>query len=90
MVREVAELARRVDFAGRTLATLTIDTEIRFASADDRAAFTAELTETVHRLAATYHDQTAPGGRRHRLVVAAHPSLASESEHITPAQEEPT
>lgn len=78
MVREVAELARRADRAGQTLPTLTIDTELRFASAADRAAFTAELAETVQRLAARYHDDAAPRGRWHRLVVAAHPLLPTE------------
>lgn len=73
LVREVAELTRRADAAGRPLPTLSIDTEIRFASAADRAAFTAELTEAVTRLAARYHDEQADGGRWHRLVVAAHP-----------------
>lgn len=77
MLREVGELARRADRAGQTLPTLTIDTELRFATAADRAAFTAELADTVQRLAARYHDETAPRGRWHRLVVAAHPSLPS-------------
>jgi DNA-binding transcriptional ArsR family regulator len=78
MVREVAELARRADRAGQSLPTLTIDTELRFANAADRAAFTAELTDTVHRLAARYHDEAAPRGRWHRLVVAAHPCLPTD------------
>ena len=33
----------------------------------------AELAEAVRTLAGRYHDETAPGGRWHRLVVAAHP-----------------
>lgn len=73
LVREVGLLARRADAAGRRLPTLTIDTEIRFASAAQRAAFTAELTRAVTALAADYHDETAASGRWHRLVVAAHP-----------------
>jgi len=73
LVREVGLLARRAEAAGQPLATLTLDTEIRFASAADRAAFTAELTGTVTALIARYHDEAAPGGRPHRLVVAAHP-----------------
>lgn len=73
LVREVGLLARRADAAGRRLPTLTIDTEIRFASAAQRAAFTAELTRAVTALAAEYHDETAADGRWHRLVVAAHP-----------------
>jgi predicted ArsR family transcriptional regulator len=75
MVREVATLARRADAAGKPLATLAIDTEIRFASAADRAAFTRDLAEAVTTLAARYHDESAAGGRWHRLVVAAHPRL---------------
>jgi hypothetical protein len=73
MVREVADLARHSDAAGQSLATLGIDTEIRFASAADRAAFTAELTNTVTDLVGRYHDESAPRGRWHRLVIAAHP-----------------
>ncbi|MGB5755904.1 MAG: hypothetical protein WBM50_03240, partial [Acidimicrobiales bacterium] len=48
-------------------------TEIRFASAAERAAFTEELAEHITTLAAGYHDESAPRGRWHRLVVAAHP-----------------
>ena len=72
-LREVADLGRRAAGARRQLATLTIDTEIRFASAADRAAFTAELASAVTDLAARYHDESAAKGRWHRLVVAAHP-----------------
>lgn len=73
LVREVAGLARRADAAGRPLATLAIDTEVRFASASDRAAFTEELATSITTLVGRYHDEAAPDGRRHRLVVAAHP-----------------
>lgn len=73
LIREVALLSRRAEQARQPLATLTIDTEIRFASADARAQFTSELAAAVTRLAARYHDESAPGGRWHRLIVAAHP-----------------
>ena len=80
MMREVADLARRADRAGQALATLSIDTEIRFASAADRAAFTEQLTAAITSLAASYHDETAKSGRWHRLVVAAHPRPATNQE----------
>jgi DNA-binding transcriptional ArsR family regulator len=70
VVREVAGLAQRADAAGKRLATMTIDTEIRFRSAEERAAFADELTAAVLDLAARYHHDD---GRPHRLVVAAHP-----------------
>jgi DNA-binding transcriptional ArsR family regulator len=73
LVREVANLASRAEAARQPLATLTIDTEIRFASAADRAAFTDELGGMVRALAARYHDESSASGRWHRLIVAAHP-----------------
>jgi hypothetical protein len=59
----------------KRLPTLSMDTVIRFRSAADRAAFTADLTRSITGLAAQYHDAGAPGGRDHRLVVVAHPLI---------------
>ncbi|HST60489.1 MAG TPA: helix-turn-helix domain-containing protein [Longimicrobium sp.] len=73
IIREVSGLLRGAQAAGKNLATLSIDTEIRFRSPADRAAFTHELTQAVNALAARYHDEQAPGGRPHRLVIVAHP-----------------
>ncbi len=73
MVREVGELVRRANEAGKRLATLAVDTELRFRSPADRAAFSAELTEAIAALVSKYHDASTPGGRAHRLVVVAHP-----------------
>jgi DNA-binding transcriptional ArsR family regulator len=73
VVREVADLVRRARGAGKRLATLAVDTEIRFRSPKDRAAFSNELTEAIMQLVSKYHDASAPGGRSHRLVVVAHP-----------------
>jgi DNA-binding transcriptional ArsR family regulator len=72
-ISEVGSLLRREREAGKRLATLSIDTDVRFRSAAERAAFAAELTRAVSDLVARYHDATAPGGRSHRLVVVAHP-----------------
>lgn len=73
IVREVGGLARRAAAQDKRLATLALDTEIRFRSAAERAAFAAELAAAVTSLVARYHDAVAPGGRSHRLIVAAHP-----------------
>jgi DNA-binding transcriptional ArsR family regulator len=73
IVREVSDLLRRSREAGKRLATLSLDTEIRFRSAADRAAFSSELARAVTTLVARYHDASAPGGRAHRLVVVSHP-----------------
>jgi len=84
IVREVSGLVRAARAVDKRLPTLSIDMDIRFRSAADRAAFSQELTDAVTRLAAKYHDGSAPGGRAHRLIVVAHPRphpLAKEPSH---------
>jgi len=78
LVREVGELITRSGAAGKPVATLGIDTEVRFASAQDRAAFAVELADAVNGLVARYHDEHAPGGREHRFVVALHPKITKD------------
>jgi DNA-binding transcriptional ArsR family regulator len=73
LVRDVGALITGADRARQKVATFAIDGEIRFASAADRAAFAEELTVAVTTLVGRFHDEDAPGGRPHRLVVAVHP-----------------
>ncbi|KRE53103.1 ArsR family transcriptional regulator [Arthrobacter sp. Soil736] len=89
MVQEVGKLITGAAAARQKLATFAIDGEITFRSAADRAAFAEELGAAVTRLVDKYHDGGAaagggaeagggaggPRGRRHRLVVALHPTL---------------
>ena len=77
LVRDVGDLITGSARAQRRLATFAMDGEVRFASAADRAAFTEELTRAVTALVAKYHDEDAPGGREHRLIIAIHPSAGS-------------
>src|SRR5882724_315484 len=84
IVREVADLVRRAKKAGKRLATMAVDTEVRFRSPADRAAFSAELTEAITKLVSKYHDESAPGGRAHRLVIVAHP-LPQKSDSKEPS-----
>src|SRR5258705_2326668 len=73
IVREVADIVRRAKKAGKRLATLAVDTEVRFRSPADRAAFTAELAAAITKLVSKYHNESAPCGRAHLLMVVAHP-----------------
>jgi DNA-binding transcriptional ArsR family regulator len=73
VIREVSALLRRSRESDKWLATLGIDTEIRFRSARERAAFTTELVQALTTIVARYHDESAPGGRPHRLLLLAHP-----------------
>lgn len=80
LVREVGELITGATAARKQVATFAIDSEIRFATAAERAAFAAELSDAVSGLVAKYHDEKAEGGRPHRLVVALHPSLKKKEQ----------
>ena len=73
-VREVGQLLGVAKARNKRLATLSIDTEVRFRSAEERASFSSELTTAILELVARYHDESAPGGRRHRLVTVAYPT----------------
>ncbi|HKY15938.1 MAG TPA: helix-turn-helix domain-containing protein [Microthrixaceae bacterium] len=77
VVREVGWLDRRSAAEGKRLPTMGIDTEIRFRSAEDRAAFADDLTAAILSLAARYHHDD---GRPHRLIVAAHPSPPTDEQ----------
>jgi DNA-binding transcriptional ArsR family regulator len=80
LVRDVGSLITGADRASKRVATFAIDGEVRFATAADRAAFAEELATAVAGLVGKYHDDTAEGGRPHRVVVAVHPSVPSGQE----------
>lgn len=75
-VRDVAALRARADREEKKVATFTLESEVRFASAAARAQFAEELSAAIARVVARYHDESAPDGRRFRLLVAAHPAAA--------------
>jgi len=78
-ISELANMRRAADEAGKRLATLTLETEIRFASAAERGAFAEELAREIARLTAKYHDVSAPRGRTHRIVSFAYPKPADKA-----------
>lgn len=84
VVREVGGLLRRAHELDKRLPTLSLDAEIRFRSAAERAAFASELTQSIAGLVARYHDANDPVARAHRLVIVAHPLS-----HEPVAQESP-
>lgn len=87
-----SELARSAELAaaeGKRLATLSINTELRFISPDQRAAFTAELQRAIVEVAGRHSspfsktDGSPTEGRPFRLVVGCYPippAKAQESE----------
>lgn len=72
-IRELAALRAGADAAGKRLATLTLQSDIAFASPAARNAFADELAGEVARLAAKYHDESAADARRFRMLVGVYP-----------------
>jgi DNA-binding transcriptional ArsR family regulator len=75
LIRDVGTLRQRANASGKQLATLTAQTEVRFASPADQHAFAAELTECLGRLAAKYNQSEATNGRAFSFVIAGHPAV---------------
>jgi len=98
-----SELARSLDLAaaaGKRLATLSINTQLRFTSPEQRAAFTVELQRAILEVAArhtspfTNSDGSAAEGRPFRLMVGCYPIPAAKdqisSQQISITQESPS
>jgi len=85
LVSDVGALITGATRTGRRVATFALDGEVRFATAADRAAFAEELAAAVVGLVGRYHDDTAPGGRAYRIVVAVHPAPGRRAEQAVPA-----
>ena len=78
MIRDLANAREQADKSRKRLATFALQTDVRFASAAEREAFTTELSNCIARLVAKYHDEDAEGGRRFRFVVGAYPARKKE------------
>lgn len=83
VIRDVAALRERAERANKRLPTLTLQADVRFASAKTQHAFAQELSRQVARLVAKYHDDRASGGRRFRFIAGAYP-VPSAARDATP------
>lgn len=77
-LRDLASLRARADRAGKPLATLAVETDVRFKSAADRAAFTEEVTTTLAGLSAKYN--TDGNGRAFRFLLGGYPAVTKSEE----------
>jgi hypothetical protein len=77
--RELSRAAREAGERGSRLSTMSINTEVRFESAAQRAAFAQALQQAVvdtvarHSSPSTTATGQAAPGRRYRLVVGCYP-----------------
>jgi len=76
---ELGRANREANAQGKRLATLSLNSELRFESAEQRARFTQELQRSVVEVTARYAspyanaDGTPVPGRPHRLILGCYP-----------------
>ena len=78
VVQEVSTLRPRAEAVGKALPTLTLQTEVRFASARSQNEFVDELLATFGQLVTRYHRPDAVAGRSFRISLFGHPALSPE------------
>lgn len=76
LISELADQRVAAERAGKRLATLTIESDVRFATPAAQREFAADLTAAVSAVVAKYHDDETVGGRRFRLVIGSYPATA--------------
>lgn len=76
MIRDVAALQRLAEEPEKRLTTLTIQTEVRFATPAEQHAFAYELADTLGQLVTKYHREDAPEGREFSFTVTGHPTVS--------------
>lgn len=74
-LNDLAALGRAAAAAKKRVPTLTIETEIRFATPADQRRFSDELTAAFTALAAKYHAPAVPQGRTFRVFACGHPAV---------------
>src|SRR3954452_10437010 len=76
-LNDLAALGRAAAARGKRVPTLTLETDVRFATPADQRRFAGELTTALATLAAKYHQPDAPQGRTFRVFACGYPAVPS-------------
>src|SRR5215217_2542912 len=76
-LNDLAALGRAAAALGKRVPTLTLETEVRFATPADQRRFADELTTAFATVAAKYHHPDAPQGRTFRVFACGYPAVPS-------------
>jgi len=90
VIEEVTALRPKAEAAGKKLPTLTLQTEVRFASARSQNEFLEELLAAFSDLVARHHRPDVPGGRTFRISLLGHPALPPEPTALPSPSETPS
>ena len=74
-LNDLAALNRAAAARGKRVPTLTLETDVRFATPADQRRFADELTSALAALAAKYHQPDAPQGRTFRVFACGYPAV---------------
>jgi predicted ArsR family transcriptional regulator len=77
-LNDLAALGRAAAARGKRVPTLTLETDVRFATPADQRRFAEELTRALTALAARYHQPAAPQGRTFRVFACGYPAVPPE------------
>ncbi len=75
IIRDVTALSHLATETDRRLATLTIQTGVRFADPGEQHAFAYELADALGQLVTKYHRGDAPEGPEYTFTVTGHPAV---------------
>lgn len=87
MLRELGVLRERADASSKKLPTISIESEINFASQQDQSEFAQELSEQVARLIAKYDTKPSKKTRLFRFILGGYPAVTKTADEA--AQERP-
>lgn len=92
VIRELAELRGRAERAAEPRATFALQTDIRFASPDDAAAFAEDLAAALAQLAREYRaPDGVESGRLHRYFLGGYQAMIGrEAPAVEPRAGGPT
>jgi DNA-binding transcriptional ArsR family regulator len=76
-LNDLAALGRAATARGKRVPTITLETDVRFATPDDQRRFADELTAAFTTLAARYHHPDATDGRTFRVFACGYPAVPS-------------
>jgi DNA-binding transcriptional ArsR family regulator len=79
-IRDLAVLRAGAEQAGKQLATFTLETNVKLASAAELNAFAEDLTNAIARLVAKYHNERAPRGRLFKFIIGSYPAITKNPE----------
>jgi hypothetical protein len=73
-IRDLGALSTQARAAEKRLPTLTLQLDVRFATAEARASFAEELATFLARSARVYHTPDSSHGRTYRFNVTGYPA----------------